>query len=432
MVKMPHWPIPIGYKPIDLDLHRIKLLLQELGNPQDRLPPVIHISGTNGKGSTLSFLKSIFQTAGYKVHSYISPHLVRFNERIVLANNEIDDDFLYEVTEECRLASENINIQPTFFEGTTAAAFLAFSRVKADILLLEVGLGGRLDATNVINNPIMSIITSISMDHMEFLGEDLIKIAFEKAGIIKPNCPCVVSQQHPEVIDTLFKVIQQRNSHAYIYEYDWMISKDVDNNIIYESQTKNLNSLKPSLQGDHQYINAGNAITAVLNIKDFEITPEHISVGIANAVWPARIQRLLEGNIVNSLSKNFEVWVDGAHNEAAAHVLDLWLEEQPKIPTYIIFGMTRGRDCQSFLKIFADKIKHVVGITIEAEPSSYSGESIRKEAESLNIEASSCESIEEAVQIISNLEKNKSRILVCGSLYLAGDFIFKNQGFARK
>jgi dihydrofolate synthase/folylpolyglutamate synthase len=427
MVKMPHWPIPMGYKPIDLELSRVKAILNALDNPQKKLPPVIHIAGTNGKGSTTAFLKSIFQAANYKVHTYTSPHLVEFNERISILGTNIDDNLLYEALEECRFASEKLNIHPTFFEGTTIAAIVAFAKIKADIVLLEVGMGGRLDATNIIDNPIMSIITSISLDHIEFLGETLAKIAYEKAGIIKPNCPCVISQQHPQAMEVLLQVAELNNSQSFVYQYDWIVSADVNKDMIYESQPKNIILPAPSLQGDHQYLNAGNAITAILNLKQFNISDKHIAHGISNSVWPARLQKLLEGTIVSKLPKNWEIWVDGAHNEAAAHVLSIWLDDQPSIPTYMIFGMTKGRNCQQFLSSFIGKIKHLAGVLIEAEPSSYGSEHISSEANKTGIPASNYDSIEEALDSIVKMENSPARIIVCGSLYLAGDILYKNQ-----
>lgn len=431
MVKMPHWPIPMGSKPIDLDLSRIKTLLNELGNPEKKIAPVIHVAGTNGKGSTTAFLRAIFQAAGYRVHTYTSPHLVKFNERIGILGVDISDDFLFEVIEECRLAAERISLQTTFFEGTTAAAFLAFSKVKADVVILEVGLGGRLDATNVIDNPIMSIITSISLDHTEYLGDTMVQIALEKAGIIKTNCPCVISQQYEGVMDVLNQVALQLNSPSFSYEYDW-ISYPENNKLIYESKEKKLILPAPNLQGAHQYINVGNAITAAINLKDFHITDEHIVHGITNAVWPARLQKLIDGNIIKNLPKDIEFWVDGAHNEAGSHVLSIWLEEQEKLPTYMIFGMTKGRDCQKFLKAFVGKIEHIAGVLIEAEPSSYGGEFIQAQALNTGFAASAHSTIDEALNYLTKIIKTPARIIACGSLYLAGDILSKNQGFAVK
>jgi dihydrofolate synthase / folylpolyglutamate synthase len=425
-MKMPHWPVPLGSRPIDLELSRISKLLNLLGNPQNNLPPVIHVAGTNGKGSTTAFLKAIFQAAGYRVHTYNSPHLVRFNERIGILGNEIEDDFLYQILEECRIISEANNTEVTFFEGTTAAAFLAFSRVKADILILEVGLGGRLDATNVIEKPIMSIITSISIDHTEFLGDNIIKIAREKAGIIKPNCPCVITQQYPESMEILMQIAQMNNSVSYSYEYDWIVYSDHEHNLIYEANGDILKFPKPSLQGAHQYLNAGNAITAVLNLPEFKINHNHIAQGISQTHWPARIQCLTEGVIISKIAKDWQIWVDGAHNDSGAYVLSLWLSEQKKMPTYMIFGMTKGRNCQEFLTNFIGKVDYLIGVLIEAEPSSYSGEFVSDCSNQIGIPASAANSIDEALAMLTPIA-GPARIIVCGSLYLAGDILYQNQ-----
>ncbi len=428
---MPHWPVPIGNKPIDLGLTRVRSLLSKIGNPERKLPPIIHVAGTNGKGSTTAFLKSIWQAAGYKVHCYTSPHLVSFNERINILGTNIDDDLLYEVCEECRLASEAIDIRPTFFEGTTVAALLAFSKIEADLVILETGLGGRLDATNVIDNPLFSIITSISFDHTEYLGNSLDLIAREKSGIIKKNCPTIISQQYSEAMEVILKFCDALESKSYAFEYDWMVLKNENNLPAYRSKDKELLFPRLGLIGDHQYINAGNAITAALQAKDFKIKDEDIISGLTKASWPARLQRLLDGEIINKLPKNWEIWVDGAHNEAGAHVLSMWLEESPEIPTYMIFGMTRGRDCQKFLNSFKGKIKHIGGVLIEAEPSSYGSEYIKLEAVKAGFDAQAYEDVDQALFEITKKENDPARIIICGSLYLAGDILYKNQRFYR-
>ncbi len=422
-MKMPHWPVFLGNKPTsDLSLNRISSLLKQLGNPQDSLPPIIHVAGTNGKGSTVAFLKAIFQAAGYKVHTYISPHLVNFNERIGILGCDIEDDFLYEVTEECRIASEKIDNQVTFFEGTTAAAFLAFSKVKADIIIMEVGLGGRLDATNVIKYPAMSVITNIDIDHTEFLGNGLINIAYEKAGIIKPNCPCVISQQHPQVMELIQRIAAKNNSPCFAFEYDWIIGPE-----LYESKDRVISLPKLGLVGDHQYLNAGAAITAAINLKEFVISDMQIVKGLKNTIWPARLQQLKEGFFLNKIPKDWQIWIDGAHNEAASHVISIWLEDQPLMPTYMIFGMTKGRDCKVFLQNFVGKIKYLIGLLIEAEPSSYNSEFVSNEAKEVGIKSIPADSIEDAIDKIISMESSPARILVCGSLYLAGDVLYRNR-----
>jgi dihydrofolate synthase/folylpolyglutamate synthase len=248
------------------------------------------------------------------------------------------------------------------------------------------------------------------------------------AGLSGDGCPCVISQQYPEVMELLLSVTEQRESESYAYLYDWTVSPDGEN-LFYESPNKSIILPSPSLKGDHQYLNAGNAITAALNLKQFNISEEHIAQGISKAFWPARLQKLRDGRIINQLPDNLEIWVDGAHNEAGAHVLSLWLKEQPIMPTYMIFGMTKGRDCRKFLTPFIGKIKYLAGVLIEAEPASYNENYVSEEAKALNIDASGYDSIEEALRFISSSEKNKARIIVCGSLYLAGDILYKNQRF---
>lgn len=431
MVKMPHWPNLLGHKIIDLGLDRIKSILTALGNPEKKLPPIIHVAGTNGKGSTSAFLKSIFQEAGYKVHCYTSPHLIYFNERINILGTPIEDNFLYEICEECRIACEKIDVAPTFFEGTTAAAFLSFSKVKADVIILEVGLGGKLDATNVISNPAMSIITSISLDHTEYLGDNLKLIAGEKAGIIKERCPVVISQQYQEAMETLLSAAEDKQSEIFAFEYDWLVEKINDVSFLYKSPNIELELPNPALLGDHQFINAGNAITALVNLKEFSISKEAIAAGLRKVYWPARMQKLSQGYLMSKIPKDWEIWVDGAHNDAAAYCLSNWLQNEPIKPTYMIFGMTKGRDCQKFLSNFKGMIKHIVGITIENEPSSYSGEYIANQANLIGFSSSYDDDIDNSIDKIINMEQSQARIIVTGSLYLAGDVLYKNQSFIR-
>jgi dihydrofolate synthase/folylpolyglutamate synthase len=425
MIKMPHWPIPLWYKPIDLGLDRITLLLNKLGNPHQILPPIIHVAGTNGKGSTIAFLKTFFEQAGFKVHRYTSPHLITFNERINIAGVDISDDYAYEILEECRLATEELNIPITFFEGMTAAAFLAFTRNYADIVLLETGLGGRLDATNVIDQPLLSVITPISFDHMEYLGPTLATIAGEKAGIIKPNSPCVVSAQPDEAFARIEQYAAKVSAPIFAYEYDFGVKK-AESEMIYVSQSQELHLPFPSLPGDHQFINAATAIACIELIKDkFYIREDAIARGLVSATWPARLQRLKEGNLVDLLPANAKLWIDGAHNEAGGEVLSLWVEDSIE-PTYLIAGMTKGRDSKKFFKYFASKVKHVYGVLVEAEPSSHKPEYIVSAAQAVGIEASVADSIEEAIHNIITIATPPFKILICGSLYLAGMALEKN------
>jgi dihydrofolate synthase/folylpolyglutamate synthase len=425
MIKMPHWPIPLWYKPIDLGLDRILLLLNKLGNPHLKLPPIIHVAGTNGKGSTIAFLKAIFEQAGFKVHRYTSPHLINYNERINIAGVDISNYYAYEILEECRIATEELKIPITFFEGMTAAAFLAFAREPADIVLLETGLGGRLDATNVIDQPLLSVITPISFDHMEYLGPTLATIAGEKAGIIKAGSPCVVSAQPDEAFAKIEQCAAKVNAPLFAYEYDFGVKK-AESEMIYVSKSHELHLPFPGLPGDHQFINAATAIACIELIKDkFLITKDVIAQGLVSATWPARLQNLKEGNLVNLLPSNAELWIDGAHNEAGGEVLSLWVEDKVE-PIYIIAGMTKGRDSKKFFQYFTNKVKHVYGVLVEAEPSSHAPEYIVNAAQAVGINASVTDSIEGAIAKIISVATPPYKILICGSLYLAGMALEKN------
>ncbi len=425
MVTMPHWPLPIWHNNINYELSKTYQLLGALGDPHLKLPPVIHIAGTNGKGSTTAFCRAILEAQGLKVHCYTSPHLIRFNERIVIASLEISDQLAFEYLERTRIAAEANNIEVTFFEGVTAAAFLAFSEIKADIALIEVGMGGRLDSTNVVN-PEVTIITPVSLDHTIYLGNTLSQIALEKAGIMKKNVPCITSLQTEEAFNIFELKAQELEIDLVSYEYDYVVDKTKDG-FIFKSDKKTLELPRPSLAGDHQYINASAAIAAICNLKSFNIADEAIIKGVTSAKWPARLQQITKGRLFNSLSENEEIWLDGAHNEAGAEVLSLWIDEQVDSDIYLIVGITKGRDIKAFLKYFVGKVKMVVGILVESEASSYQAIQISDAAASMGFNTVSASSIEDAItriHDISSLKKNK--IIFCGSLYLAGDALSFN------
>lgn len=427
MVKLPHWPVPVWHDPINLGLERINSLLEGLGSPHLHLPPVVHIAGTNGKGSTLAFLRAFLEAAGYRVHVYTSPHLVHFNERICLAGTFIDDDMLYSLLEECRMAAEARNLPVTFFEGTTAAAFLAFARIPADIVLLETGLGGRLDATNLVPNPALTIITTISLDHMQYLGDTIAKIAGEKAGIMKTGTACIVGMQEEEA-ETVFEAQAEALDIPLIsYGYDWGVKK-TDTGMDFLSANAELHLPAPCLPGDHQYINAGTAITAALALKDFTITEAHIAKGLRSAKWPARLQQITTGKLASLLPAGWELWLDGAHNEAGGHVLSLWAEEKQDRPLFLISGMTKGRDSARFFEPLKPFVHYICGVLVEAEASSHTASYITNAARSIGIEAESYSSVEEAILFLATLSQPPARILVCGSLYLAGMVLEANGG----
>lgn len=404
MIITPHWPIPLGHKPIDLGLERVHALLGALGNPHHKLPPVIHIAGTNGKGSTLAFIRAILEAAGYTTHSYISPHLVCFNERITLAGEMITDEYLYEILEECRLASADI--PATFFEGTTVAALLAFSRIKADIVLLETGLGGRLDATNVLEHPALSVITPVSFDHTEFLGNTLYDIAGEKAGILKARTPAIISQQEPEAMASI-----QARAQAPLFAYgkDWHAAK-IDNHLHYHEGDYRLISPMPNLYGDHQIINAGTAITAIRHLEGFTVEDNAILTGLQTAKHHARMQRL------DDRPTGQELWLDGGHNPSAGHALAQVAAHWNDQPLHLITAMLQGKDGYGFFAPLAGNVTSVTCITIPHDPNSKSAEALAAEAQKAGIDAHTATSLEDALLHIPPT----GRILICGSLYLAG------------
>ena len=433
---MPHWPVPRGNREINLGLERMNFLLDKLGNPHEDLPPVVHVAGTNGKGSTLAYLQAIFESAGYSVHKYISPHLRNFNERITLNGSFISTEMVTQLAEECRLVSEEFDIPITFFEGITAIAFLAFSRISADVLLLEVGMGGRLDATNVIENPIASIITSISLDHMEFLGNSLSQIAFEKAGILKKNGLAIFSWEPSEVMDVLIKQSEVVESKKYACGYDWTFNKNDDDSFIITVEDKVIQLPKPSLVGIHQYINASTAaVTALKLMEQFpKIKLENITTGISTASWPGRMEKIKQGVLAKLLPDNFELWLDGAHNEAGAQMLVASLQlMKPKAVIYVIHGRTIHRDMKIFLKHFVDVVELISCIEIMGEPDSEDPHRIKGACDELGILAIVSDSIKDAVQDIvryhqCNYNENiRGRIVICGSLFLAGDVMLANK-----
>lgn len=421
MVYLPHWPIPLVKTDIILGLERVRELLARLGSPQDKVPPVIHVAGTNGKGSTIAYLKAILEGAGYRVHRYTSPHLLRFNERIMLAGSEISDQYLYEIMEETRQAAEGMHT--TFFEATTAAAFLAFSRVPADILLLEVGLGGRLDATNVIDSPLLSVITPISYDHVEYLGTTIPGIAFEKAGIIKPGRPCVASWQMTEAMYVFVEQSITSGAELFACGRDWNFEVNEEGFIFHDYiGGTSIQMPKPALIGLHQIINAATAVAACTHY--LGISLNHIHEGLRSAVWPARMQRITSGVIFEMLPGGFELWVDGAHNTGGAQMIsatiaNLWQDK----PTYLINGRTGDRDIKGFLDYFKGLVEFVCGVKVVSEPKGESAENITLGAKAAGLDAYACDSLREAVELIISKAKAPSRILVTGSLYLAADIL---------
>lgn len=435
-MKLPSWPDPKESKVINLGLDRIFELLARLDNPHLKLPPTIHVAGTNGKGSVIAFLKAILEENKYKVHIYTSPHLVNFNERIIISGKQISDQYLDEIITECKNAAlQEPEIKVTFFEATTVVAFLAFSRNQADILLLETGMGGRLDATNCIPKVLMSIITPISIDHQEFLGKVISKIAYEKSGIIKNNCPVVIAKQRSTVLKLLKAVALKKNSSTIICQKDWWVKKYSNYFVIDFSSTNIIKKLRlpiPSLAGHHQLYNASTAITALLSQKQLKIDPEKIKDAITKANWPARLQKITDGKFFDLLAKHYhglgikyELILDGSHNEAGSKTIKSWLKTEKKVSTYLIFGMVEDKNCKKYLANLKDYIDHLIAIPINNDPKSKNPKEIYQTAKDIGISSSIADNFDNAFKKVTELHNSKQnfRVIVCGSLYLAGWFL---------
>ncbi len=425
-MKFPFWPNPVGYRNIDLGLSRVFQLLQRLGNPHLKLPPTIHIAGTNGKGSTLSFLRQIFAESGLKIHTYTSPHLVNFNERIVVAGQEISDELLNEILTECKIASEQEpKIAVTFFEGITVAAFLAFSRISADLLLLEVGMGGRLDATNVLPEVLASVITPISFDHTDFLGKTLSKIAFEKAGIIKKNCPVIVGKQKLSARKTIENQALKLDCEIKFLGSDWKIKKNKAG-FLFTGFGQKISLPQPSLLGKHQIENASVAIATALCQKKFQINEKHIQAALKKTYWPARLQKITSGKFAEILPKNYELYLDGSHNIQGATTILEFIKTKKPAKIIAIFSMLEDKDCTGFLRKISAEIDELIVLKIPNEAKSLKVKTIKKIAEKLVIKTQIANQFKDAFSKV-NLSDENVVIIVCGSLYLAGEFLAQNE-----
>jgi dihydrofolate synthase/folylpolyglutamate synthase len=427
MVFLPHWPIPHEKVNIMRGIERVLTILERLGSPHEKLPPVIHVTGTNGKGSTCAYLTAIFKDAGLRVHRYISPHLERYNERIMLAGEEITDEFLYSIIEETRLAAEGV--ATTFFEATTVAAFLAFSKVEADVVILEVGMGGTYDATNVITEPLLSIITPVAFDHMEYLGTTLTEIASEKAGIIKQNRPVTVSWQYSEAMAVIVEKAKEMAAPLSACGLDWNFESTSDGfNFIDLEQGHAYRFPRPGLAGIHQILNAANVVASIRMLEKFNISYENICNGLKNVYWPGRLEKITKGVLYDLLPKDCELWIDGAHNDNGAQMIAASIAAQwSDKDIYVINGRTAKRNIKSFLKYFEGIAKAVYGVKVRSEPSGEDALNIQTAAEELGFESYACDGLSEAIAMIKASAKGPFRILVTGSLYLAADVKLANK-----
>lgn len=405
-------------KIIDLTLDRMWRLLALLDHPEERLPPVIHIAGTNGKGSTQAMIRAGLEGAGKQVHAYTSPHLARFHERIRLAGELISEDALTEILDECYSANGTESI--TYFEITTAAALLAFARTPADYTLLEVGLGGRLDATNVVATPALTVITPVSIDHTQFLGETLAEIASEKAGIIKRAVPCVVGKQEDAALEVIEAKAQRLGAPLFVHGQHWHAYEE-RGRLIFQDENGLLDLPLPALQGQHQIENAGIAVASLRVLGFDERTCE---CAVTNAVWPARMQRLKNGPLVD-FTNSAELWLDGGHNPAAGLAIASVLSDLPAKPTHLICGMLNTKDIAGYLRPLAPHATKLYAVSIPGEPNTLPAEETAKFATDADIEATTASTTESAILEIVAKEPN-ARILICGSLYLAGSILREN------
>ena len=408
-------------KRIDLSLGRIERLLAVLGHPEKKLPPVIHVAGTNGKGSTVTFLRTIMEAAGLRVHTYTSPHLVRFNERFRLAQDGegrlVSDAELAAAMEDCERANGGAPI--TVFEITTAAGMLLFSRNPADVLVLEVGLGGRLDATNVIDAPLASVITRVSIDHIDFLGDSLAGIATEKAGIIKRNVPVIVAAQQRDALAAIEKQAARLSAPLKIAGEDFTATEE-RGRLVYQDDNGLLDLPPPRLYGRHQYENAGLAIATLRAQDRFRIPQAAFEIGIAKAEWPARMNRLTHGALIDLAPKGSEVWLDGGHNPdggraVAATFADL--EERVSRPLVMICGMLTSKDCEGFLRNFTGLARRMVAIPVPGVEKSMSAQDLADCARGIGLSATSRDTIAEALEAVRKLDLDPPpRVLITGSL----------------
>ncbi len=401
--------------PIEPGLGRTLQALKRFGNPHLKLPPTVHVAGTNGKGSCIAFLKAILEAAGYNCHVYTSPHLVRFNERIVLAGHEITDEYLTQLTLEYFQICEGLEL--TFFEATTAVAFKAFADTKADFLLLETGLGGRLDATNVIPQPLLSIITSISLDHTEYLGNTLAAITYEKAGIIKPETPIIAAPQMTEEINQIISQhAASKGSTALLHGWDWDFEITKSGFNLSADGWETIPLPHPSLAGAHQYDNAATAALAAMLIdKKYPVKPQAIQHGIVNAKWPGRLQKL-KSSVLPNLN-NSDIWLDGAHNPDAASKLADFLRDTCKgRDIYMLSGMLKTKDAAAFYSCFKGMLKKIYLIDLP-HPLGMPAGDLSDICQSLNLDAVAIKNMQEIS--IPSTAVNLC-LIITGSLYLAG------------
>lgn len=418
-------------KIIDLSLGRTLDLLERLGRPQDKLPPVIHVAGTNGKGSLIAYLRAMLEAADKKVHVYTSPHLVRFHERIRVAGKLITEEELTTLLEGCEKANDGRNI--TFFEITTVAGFYAFSQTPADALLLETGLGGEFDSTNVVDQPHLTAITPISIDHTQYLGDTMELIAKAKAGIIKPGVPCVVARQRPEVLAVVKTRAAELGAPLYVEGEDWSFEPlPDDQGVFFKMKGAERRYSNPSLLGEHQLGNAALAVACAEILQesdDFGLSEDKRNQGLQRAYWPGRMQHLDQGRLRDLLratgQSEWDLWLDGGHNESAGQALSEIFKKWDDKPLHLVYGMLNTKAACDYLRPLAPHADSLRAIPIPGAPESLTATEAAREAEEAGFDAKTASSAREALEGILAMER-PGRIIICGSLYLAGAILREN------
>lgn len=420
-------------KGFDLSLERVSRLLDRLGNPQDRLPPVIHIAGTNGKGSCAAFSRALLEAAGYRVHVHTSPHLVHWHERYRLAaeggGRLVEDVVLAEAV--ARVAKANDGQKITVFEILTAVTFILFSEHPADVAILEVGLGGRFDATNVVKNPAVSVIMPISLDHEAYLGDRVELIAAEKGGIIKRKRPVVIgAQEHPAALDVLVETAERLGCPVSIYGQDFMAHGE-NGRLVYQDGDGLMDLPLPRLPGRHQFANAAAAMAAV-KAAGFDIDEHAAENAMANVAWPGRMQKLTQGRLVDLAPKGAEIWLDGGHNPGASTVVAEAMAEQEEKsarPLFLIAGMINTKDQSGYFHAFKGLVRHVYTVPGSFSDAGVPNDELAARAAEAGLSAEPVSSVASALMLLRDTWDHREappRILICGSLYLAGSVLAEN------
>lgn len=413
---------------ITLGLERIERLLKALGSPEKKLPPLVHVAGTNGKGSLVAYLRAMAEAAGYRVHVYTSPHLVRFNERIRIAGQLIEDDDLDDMLTECEEANGDTPI--SFFDITTALALLAFSRVPAELGIIEVGMGGRFDSTNVIE-PALSAITPVGYDHTGFLGDKLEGIAWEKAGIIKRATPAVIGRQREVSAQVIETESAKLAAPLFRMGHEWQVTPQ-EQGFRYESDLLTLDLPAPALVGVHQIDNAATAVACIerLRAARFDIGNIAIRKGLASVEWPARLQRLTKGPLAGSLPPGCELWLDGGHNEdcgiALGRMAAEWAKEPAALPLYLIFAMQTTKDASGFLRPLARYATAARAVPFPEGHAAYTPDEACAKAADVGLDCAPANDIGAALEDLLATQPAPMRVLICGSLYLAGEVLVRN------